>query len=281
VHPAPGAPIALRIRREDRLGPSSPTARIAAAGGVVMKKTSMIMIASTLALACSGPVFAQPVPRRTPQNMFQFRLGGFFPSGGGDFWRESEQVFTLDTSDFQGFIFGMSYVADLNNYIDLGVNVDFYGQTVTSSYRAWADQNGIPFLHDSELTEVPLTVDVRFLPIGRFAERGKRGQYKVARPVPYLGLGIGMNFWEYEETGDFLDFTYEPPVPFLASFHDDGVAFEWHALAGVEIPLSPFGSLLFEGRYSWCKATLSQDFSGLGDIDLGGGSIYGGFGFRF
>ena len=54
-----------------------------------------------------------------PSNSFQFRLGGFFPEGGGDFWADNEQTFTLDHSDFNGAILGLTYVASVNNHIPI------------------------------------------------------------------------------------------------------------------------------------------------------------------
>ena len=31
----------------------------------------------------------------------QFRLGGFAPSGGGDFWADTEDAFSLESADFR------------------------------------------------------------------------------------------------------------------------------------------------------------------------------------
>jgi hypothetical protein len=103
----------------------------------------------------------------------------------------------------------------------------------------------------------------------------------VLKPAFYLGAGLGATFWEYEEFGDFLDFSEDPPRIFHGDFNDDGVAFEIHGLVGVELPLNPAVGLLFEARYSLADDDLGDDFAGLGDIELGGASIAGGFSFRF
>jgi hypothetical protein len=129
-------------------------------------------------------------------NAMQFRLGWMSLEGGGQFWDESQEVFDLKLSGFDEFLWGMSYVRSLSNRLEIGVNVDFYQETVGSSYKDFLDSNLRPIFHDSELEMVPLTVDIRFFPTGRHRLRGQ-GQ-RVLKPAFYLGAGIGVNFWEYD-----------------------------------------------------------------------------------
>jgi hypothetical protein len=236
-----------------------------------------IAAAILMALAC-GTARAQSA---TASRAFQLRLGGFFPSGGDEFWDETEDVFTLRMSDFDGFVFGASFVGSVSNRVEIGGNLDFYRRTVRSSYSGIVDSAGFPILHDSRLTLTPLTVDVRLLPGGR--HRIVRGGRAALKPVFYLGGGGGVNFWEYEEVGDFLDFEVDPQQPpiFYGRFLDDGAALELHALAGVEFPMSPGFNFVLEARYSWSDETLDGDFAGLGRIELGGLSTYAGASFRF
>lgn len=208
---------------------------------------------------------------------FQFRIGGYFPRGDSDFWLDTEQTFTLDHSDFNEAIVGISFVGSFGNHLEAAFNADFYDATVVSAVRGFVDEDGFPIFHDSTLRLTPLTVDVRFLPAGRYRVRSG-GRY-VKQPVFYIGGGGGLALWEYEEVGDFVDFSDDSI--FFDRFKDDGVAFEAHALAGVELPLGRTWSLLFEGRYSWVDDNLGRDFAGLGEIDLGGLSTYLGGSWRF
>jgi hypothetical protein len=245
----------------------------------------MIAAATLLLPALAPPVTAHPPrPPRSPQppeSGFQIRFGAFMPSGDSDFWEDTEDVFTLDVSDFDDFMLGLTYVRPVSNEVEIGLNVDFYEETVRSEYRGFVDEDGFAILHDTELSLIPLTADVRFIPGGRY--RIRPGGRKIVKPVFYLGAGVGLTFWEYEEYGDFLDFTFDPPEIFLDRFVDDGVAFEAHVLAGVEIPVSRMTNLLLETRYSASEDDLGGDFGGLPgtDLDLGGSSIYGGLSFRF
>lgn len=209
----------------------------------------------------------------------QFRFGRFFPEGGGEFWDESQDVFTLKISDFDEFMWGSSYVRSLSNHFEVGLNIDVYQETVGSSYKDFVDSNLRPILHDSELEMIPLTVDVRFLPAGRYRMRGS-GK-RVLKPAFYIGAGIGVNFWDYEERGDFLDFTFDPPEIFFDVFRDDGEAFQAHALIGLDLPVSPRFNWQFQGRYTWADDDLGGAFSGLGKIELGGAAAFVGGSVRF
>jgi len=248
-----------------------------------MRHSLRVFIAAAAVACCLGLVHAQG-PR--PSNSFQFRLGGFFPRGSGDFWQDTETIFTLDSSDLNGGIVGFTYATALSNNLEIGFNIDFYEEVATSQEIDYVDELGFPILHDTRLEIIPATVDLRFLPSGRYGVRGASGQRQVLQPVPYLGLGIGIDYWEYEEVGDFVVGPH-PPLPGVpgvivpARYIDTGTTFEAHVLAGVEFPVNPVFSFLLEGRYLWSEADLSGDFAGLGTLDLSGFAGYFGFAIHF
>jgi hypothetical protein len=211
---------------------------------------------------------------------FNFRIGGFFPTGGGDFWETNEAAFTLDSSDFDGFTGGIGYAMSMSNYVDLGFNADFYAESVRSADRFFNDQFGNPILHDTRLFEMPLTIDVKIMPAGRFARRGPDGRHYVRRPVPYIGGGIGGIYWQYEEEGDFVASDLSVVYDRLT---ESGMAFETHAFAGIEFPMSPGWNLTLEGRYSWSDTNVGGAFATVnpGRLELGGASFYVGGSMRF
>jgi hypothetical protein len=232
----------------------------------------MTAMLATLICASVTPGVAQP-----QNHAFQVRVGGFVPAGGGDLWAANQEVFTQDVSDFGAFTWGVSFATALSNNVEVGTNVDWYRSTTTSAYRDYLDQHGFAILHDTKLRKVPITVDLRLLPAGRY--RHLQGGRRALRPVFYLGGGVGVNLWEYEEVGDFIDF--QTSDIYLARFKDSGAAWEAHALSGLELPVNPGFTVFFEGRYAWSEAELRGDFAGLGQIDLGGPSFYVGGSFRF
>jgi len=237
-----------------------------------MKRAAMAMSVVTLLLAMFAvPPAAAQRPVHSPNSAFQARFGYMFLSGDSNFWQETGEVFTLDASDLDGFVMGFSYVHSMSNAVELGGNWDFYQETTRSRYRDYVDSWDNPIYHDTELSIMPVTVDVRFIPGGRY--RLPPGGRFTPKPVFYIGAGAGLSFWEYREYGDFVAFAPdgEPEGIFRGSFADDGAVFEIHALAGVELPMSRSANLLFEARYS-----IADD-----ELDLGGTSIFAGFSFRF
>lgn len=235
--------------------------------------------------AIAATVFlAAPAPAADPgsDGAFQFRLGWFFPGGSGPVWDSIERDFTLSHSDFNGPIGGVGYVGSINNYLEFGVGVDLYAQSQTSADRAFVDQNGLPILHDTRLSMLPLSADFRVLPMGRYSQRGTSGRYRAKHPVLYLGGGVGLNYWEYEEVGDFVGTDVNNTI-FFDRLKDSGIDFEKHLMLGVELPVAPNWNLTFEARQSWAEAKLAGPFTGIydGNLDLGGTSVFFGGALRF
>ena len=241
---------------------------------------------SAASLLTPGPAIAAPPGQ---DGAFNFRFGGFFPTGNSDFWDQNENKFTLDHSDFNDGIGGVGYTASINNYFEFDVNADVYSSTVRSSHRDFVDVNGDLILHDTRLSMVPITVGFRVLPVGRYARRGAEGRRYVRRPVPYFGAGVGMTYWEYEEKGDFVFDDPAGPTIFFDRLKDSGLEFEKHLLAGVEFPVAPEWNITLEVRRTWAEATPSDAFPSLassppdpgGKLDLGGASVYLGASLRF
>jgi hypothetical protein len=245
-------------------------------GGNAMKRIlSAAAVVTVLALAAPAEAASHGT-----DGAFNFRLGGFFPSGDSSFWEANEQAFTLDHSDFNGAIGGVEYVAAINNYVEFGVGVDFYSETQTSADRNFTDQFGNPIFHDTRLSIAPLSAEIRVLPAGRYGGGGHEGRYRARRPVPYLGAGIGLDYWQYEEVGDFV--ATDGSIVF-DRFQTSGLEFEKHVMLGIEFPVSPAWYISLEARQSWAKATPGGAFTTInpGTLDLGGTSVFVGGSIRF
>ncbi len=241
-----------------------------------MKRAMLLAGAVAMLMSVSTvPCFAE-----RPVNGIQLRMGAMHLDHEGDLWRDTEEIFTIeDSSDFEEMTIGFSFVTAPNNHLEIGLNADFYDGTFYSQYREWTDTEGFPIYHDTNLAIMPLTADFRYLPWGRY--RIRPGGRQIRKPVFYIGAGIGVSFWYYEEIGDFIDFD-DPELPIITDqFEDSGAAFETHVLAGLEIPVAPRFNLVVEGRYSWADDTMGEDFAGFGEIDLSGTMFSVGGSFRF
>ena len=244
-----------------------------------MGKVVRLVVAAALAIVVL-PSLSEAAGRRPPRNAFELRFGWFFPSGGGPLWDDVESQFTLDASDLDGDVFGLTYMGSVSNNFEVGFDADFFHEVELSAARDFVDQDGFAIYHDTELETTTLSIDLRFLPGGRY--RSRPGGVHVLKPVWYIGATAGVNFWDYDEFGDFVD-SSNPLDPFVFSDHfsEDGEAFQYGALLGVELPVQPSFHILFEGRYTWAKGDLDGDLASLDSIELGGASGFFGLAFRF
>jgi opacity protein-like surface antigen len=115
---------------------------------------------------------------------------------------------------------------------------------------------------------MPLTAALVFFPAGR------RGVLN-----PYLGVGGGLYWWEYSESGYFWDFVYEEET--FQTYITDNETFGFFLLAGLDIPVRPTWSFFVEGRWQELDDDMADDFAGLGEVDLSGFSLAGGFSWKF
>ena len=227
-----------------------------------MRHTRWTTLVCAIFLTVSLPALAGGRRLANDQSV-QARLGAFFVEGESDFWDDNVDIFTLEPSDFDDVTFGMTYSHSFNRFFELDLNTDFFDQAVVSEYNDFVDGSGFPILHDSSLEMIPVTVGVRFLPFGR-AKAGKK------KPVFFVGAGGGVNFWQYEEVGDFIDFA-DPGNPIVFGvFSESGEAFVGYATAGLELPITHGMNIGFETRWFNSDDKLGGDFAGLGEIDLSG-----------
>lgn len=222
---------------------------------------AVLVLAIVVGLA--GPASAQQA--------VTFQLGAFLPKGedsrvDGDVLVVNRQYLLFDFGDFNGFLVSGDWAAALGEYIEAGAGFGYYQATVPAVYADWINENGSEIRQDLKLRNMPLNLVAKILPLGA------RSAFQ-----PYVGGGLGINFWRYSETGDFLA---DDGTIFRDSFVQSGTALGPVAVFGVRGRVSRTALLGVEGRYQWATADLSQDF--LGDkIDLGGFSILASFGYRF
>lgn len=230
-------------------------------------------VLSLLALCASAqPASAQQGSYRPYRgdNELRIRGGLFTPRGDSQYWDEKEFDFFTDADDFEDFVLGVDYRRRLGVRTYLVVSGTAFSAEESTSYRDFVDENGFDIFHDTILDIASGTVGVHFALTGEGA------------PVrPYVGVGAGFWAWSLEESGDFIDFSAPDPFIFTAVFEDDGAAFGWYWVAGLDVPLGDQFSLFGEARWDRAEDELAGDFRGLGDLDLSGRQLTAGLSFRF
>lgn len=198
---------------------------------------------------------------------FRIHLGAFQPEGDSEYWDSIESDFTGGADDLENISFGLDYLLPFNRHFSLQFGGTMYAADMTQSYRDFVDNFGDRIRHDTTLGIASGTVGLVVHPLGSDA------------PVsPYLGAGVGSYFWTLEEEGDFIASNDDI---FFATYEDEGVAFGYYLLAGLEAPITRSMSIFGEGRWTQADDELSDDFEGFGDIDLSGNTFLVGLSWNF
>ncbi len=239
-----------------------------------MRRAILSLTPAAVLLAATSSAFAGGL---------DLRVGGFFPRGNENWFRVLNDRFTpnenpdqgVRASDFNGVFGGVEYNTPLVRNLELGFHFDAYGRTVHSSERNYARDVGDPEIRqDLRLRTYPLGVTLRLVPTD-----------KHARIAPYLGGGVDVIPYTYEEFGDFVD-DFDPTLPIVPDhFKTSEAAFGVHAVAGVRAYLNRDFAIVAEGRYLWAKDDMGGDFE-VRDItpnrlDLSGASLVVGVHLRF
>jgi hypothetical protein len=197
------------------------------------------------------------------------RLGftlGYFSVAGADSRAEGDVLvanrqdalpLSFPIDDFNSVSVGGEWLAGVGRFVEVGLGVGYYGQTVPSVYEDFVDSDGSEIEQELKLRIVPFTATVRLLPFG------SDGPFQ-----PYVGGGLGLFNWRYSEIGEFVDpsdlsiFNER----FIASGTDAGPVL----LGGIRFPIGDQANIGGEIRYQRARGSLDED-DFLGDtIDLGG-----------
>ena len=232
------------------------------------KALRMTLAFAGLLLVVTTPAWAQQ--RRgfyERDGAFRIHMGAFLPEGDSEYWDDKEHDFTGGVDDLENISFGADYLLPFNRNFSLMFGGTIYGGDTTQSYRDFVDNFGDRIRHDTTLGIASATVGVLVHPLGSDAPFS-----------PYIGAGAGSYFWSLEEDGDFIASNDDI---FSATLEDDGVAFGYYLLAGVEAPITRSLSIFGEGRWTQADDELSGDFEGFGDIDLSGQTYLVGLSWNF
>jgi hypothetical protein len=229
----------------------------------------MTLRISTVALLVV--LLAGAVPAQAQQS-FDINLGYFGPrseSGriDGDVLVINKSYLAFDIDDLGGFYGEAAWSIELGKYFEAAIGGGYYQGMAPSVYLDYVNDNGREIYQELRLRNIPLTGLVRIFPVGH-----RRGVQ------PYVGGGVAMNIWKYNETGEFVDF-WDDSI-FRADFEASGTSFGPVAVAGIRGRVANAADLGLEWRYTWAEGELNEDF--LADkIDLGGWAILSTIKLRF
>lgn len=240
-------------------------------------------------------IVALPADAQRPDFLFQrpnFTLGLY---GGWSVPRESSDLFdfvreemTIERGDFSGPLFGGDVGVRLSERLDLALGVEWARGEQRSALWDWEEVVGDDvFLIEqtSALTTTRLNASARLYLLERGRTIGTHA-WVPARWSPYVGGGAGIVWYSFEQWGDFVDYLTvddpEGPVIFTDRFRSSRNGVAPHAMAGLDISLTPRVVLRGEYRYNWGSAPVdSRVFDGFDPIDLSGHRATIGIAMRF
>jgi hypothetical protein len=230
--------------------------------------------AQTSTSAPSSPDFMLGRPRAS----IGVRGNWHMASAGSDIFDFVTDQLTLEKSNFNTGSFAVEFAANLSPRVDLVAGMDLNRARKPSHYRGFVDNRGQEIEQTTTLRQVNFTGSVKYalLPKGRNISRLAWIPRTV---VPYVGLGGGIGEYSFEQLGDFVDF--QDNRVFSDLFESSGWAPIAHVFAGTDIQIFSRMLVSFEGRYSWSRAALDEDFIDFDPIDLGGAKFGVGFHFVF
>lgn len=212
-----------------------------------------------------------------PTSSIGLRVGFLLASADSDIYDFIIDQLTVDRGDFNAPVFALDFSLNLSERFDFVVGLEYSRASKRSEYRDYVDQDDIPIVQDTALTQVPLTLSGRFY----ITPRGRSvGQYAwvPSTVAAYIGGGGGATWYRLEQSGDFVDF--RDLVIFEDLFISDGWSLSGHAFAGVDITLSQSIGLVLEGRYQFSSQDLRGSFVGFDPIDLNGLRLMAGLSFK-
>jgi hypothetical protein len=202
-----------------------------------------------------------------PRATLGVRGGWMMASAKSDIFDFVTRELSVDKSDFNTGSFGAEAGFSVTPNLDIVALWDVNAVEKLSDYRLLEDNRGLPIQQTTQLEQMNLTLSAKFslLPRGRAISRLAWIPRTI---VPYIGAGGGYGKYTFRQNGDFVDYTDNHV--FSDTFRSEGWAPTYHVLGGTDIRIYKRMILSLEGRYSWSKADLSQDFIDFEPIDLGG-----------
>ena len=113
---------------------------------------------------------------------------------------------TLNDADFYAPAFTLDFAVRTWAWLDVVVGFEVTGGRSNSEYRHFIEEGGSAIKQKTTLTQIPLTLSLKFFPMGRGRQVGTYAWIR-STIVPYIGGGVGATWDQFKQRGDFIDLT--------------------------------------------------------------------------
>lgn len=190
----------------------------------------------------------------------------------------ADQALRLYRNNFNSASISGEFAVRATDRMDIVMDLGYAGGKIGSEYDQWVDNNNLPIQQTTRFTRKPLTFGIKeylWSPgrsIGQLAWIPRQW-------TPFVGAGAGWVWYTFKQTGDFVDF--QTNDVYSDRYESSGRTGTVHLFGGADWTLAPNFALTVEGRYSWAKAPMGQDFVGFKDLNLSGFQASAGISLRF
>jgi hypothetical protein len=202
------------------------------------------------------------------KQMFQLKIGLFQPSMDSDLWEINMENLALGKQDMLEIFYGAEYEFFIKNILSISLEGGHYQKTIYSQYRDWEYEDGTPIYQNLSLRITSFELDFNLYPLG----------YKNLT-FPFIGAGVGLYAWQYEQWGDFINFDDLTVQEGYAETSTYTVGF--NGKAGIGVRFGHFFAMTLEAKYRYLKGQMSSFFEGFEKLDLSGFQFNLGFCFFF
>jgi len=213
-----------------------------------------------------------------PKVFIGFRIGRFFPETDSELFDFVTDELTLEKNDFRAWNLAVDGGFALNKRVDIVFGAEYMKRTKNSEFRDWVDENDQPITQETYYSQFPMTAGAKLLLIPRGRQVG-RYAWVPSRFVPYIGGGIGIMWYRFGQTGDFVD--NDTLEIFSADLESSGWTPTVYIGGGLDIRISKYTYLTLDVRHSWARTDLDRDYIGFDSLDLAGTRVTAGLQWHF
>ncbi|MEE9264185.1 MAG: hypothetical protein V3V11_06995 [Vicinamibacteria bacterium] len=252
-----------------------------------MLKTLVALAFASLSLI-GAEASATPPESQDPDFLFGaprftagFRAGWNLARAESDLFEFIRELQTIGDGDFDAPTLGADFALVLNQRLDVVFGFQYSRSSTTSEFREFVGSDDLPIVQQTNLTQFPLTASAKFYLVPR-GQEVSRYAWVARGAAPYVGAGVGLQWYKFEQAGEFIDCTDPSLVECIDQpiFEATLVSSAWtptvHVFGGVDVKLGRKMFLTVEGRYAWADAKVQGDFIGFDSIDLTGLGITAG-----
>jgi hypothetical protein len=200
------------------------------------------------------------------------------PMARGDVYNLVVDQLTLSRSALAAVGYSADVALRVSNRWDAVLTVGNGWREAPSEFRRFVDNELRPIEQSTRLERRTIALGARYAlrapgeQVGRFA-------WVPRRFTPWIGAGVGVMPFAFQQNGDFIDFNTR--AVFRTNYRATGRPLMAYTSIGSEVGVTAHLALVGDLRYTAARGQLSQQFQNFSGIDLSGAAATMGLALRY